>query len=424
MRRPLQAALAAALVLASSPLLAGTGRIGAEIRVSLDANTKQTFPSAALDSQGGAFVVWEKPGVGILGRRLPLAGGAGGAEVLLAASAPLAGTHGEGRVVDQREPIAVSDGGSGFYLLWTRERSYVVSVPFNERREISDRDVLCRHFDASGSPLSAAVIAHANSIGFQSQPRVARLLDGSLFAVWHSDDRDAATASNDGLFGRVFGPDCAARGEAFRISNPVAGPSVGNAALAVGGHRVAVVWEARDGDATGVFRKLFDETGAAQGLQVRVNSITAGRQGDPAIAHQDGIGYLVLWQGQTGERLRTRIYGQRLAESGDLEGGEILVSEGDGEYELDPSVVASGGGFYAVWMKWGKTFPLALRGVDLDANGAPAANSAAVNTFQPGAQHRTFLTADAAGRVLAVWEGYFQRQRRPGISAQLLSAAE
>jgi hypothetical protein len=422
MRRPFRAALAATLALASSPLFAGTERSGDEIRVSLDTNTKQRYPSAALDSQGGAFVVWEKPGAGILGRRLSLAGGAGGGEMVLAANVPLSTTNGQGRAVDQREPMAISDGGSGFYLFWTRERSFLVTSPFHERRDITDRDVMCRHFGADGSALSAPVIVHANSIGFQSQPRLAMQADGSLFAVWYSDDRDAATSANDGLFGRIFAPNCVARGEAFRITNPVTGPNVANAALTAAGNRVAVVWEARDGDATGVFRKLFDNVGIAQGTQLRVNGTTAGRQGVPAVAHREGSGYLVLWQGQTGERLRTRIYSQRLSEAGDLVGDETVVSEGVGEYETDPSVVASGGGFYAVWMKWDKTFPLALRGVDLDANGAPAVDSSAVNTFQPGAQHRTFLTVDAAGRVLAVWEGYFERQRRPGISAQLLTA--
>ena len=180
-----------------------------------------------------------------------------------------------------------------------------------------------------------------------------------------------------------------------------------------------------DASSTGVYRRVYSAAGVALGDAARVNTSVDGRQAHPSAAWLDGSGFLVLWHGATGERFRTRIYGQRLDGNGQAIGGQIEISRGLEEYEYDPAVIATQKGtFLVAWMLWDKSFPRALRAVELTATGAlrPGTGEINVNTFRMDAQYRTFLTTRPGGGVLAVWEGF--HERRAGISAQRIALSE
>jgi hypothetical protein len=409
------------LLLVGPPLLAVAERSGEEIRVNVITRSKQALPGAVFDG-ASAIVVWESPEAGILGRRLALdSAGDHSSEMVLVPSLPASESPGRRHLTAPREPALASDGQGGLYLLWTRERTVRASIPFLGRRKIIDRDVLCGHFGSDGTPLGPAKQVHSNGIGWQDQPRVERLADGSLFVLWHSDDRDKAASRNDGLFGRVLDADCSPRGQAFLVSDPLAGRNAVHAALAAAADRMAVAWEQRDNEGTGVFRRFFDLAGAPLDAPARLDDTTGGRAGTPSIAHRSGVGYLVLWRGESEEGRRTRIYGRLLSEQGEPTGDEITVSEGEGEREMNPSVVAVSGAFFAIWVRLDRRLPAALQGVELDASGTPIGVAEAINTFEPGEPQRAFLVSDGRHRLLAAWEGYFERQRSPGISAQFVT---
>ncbi|HYU30563.1 MAG TPA: hypothetical protein VEW48_00235 [Thermoanaerobaculia bacterium] len=405
-------------------LATAASRVGNEWRINTNDTPRQRYPVAALDGHGGALVVWANTRLGILGRRVSLAdpNAAGSSEMTLLPNVNLPSIPGEGVVVAHKEPALLSEADGSFWVFWSRERAYLRSVPFYETRKVLTQEIRARRFDAQGAPLGPVLFVGEGAPPFQSKPRVLRTSTGTIAVVWQSDDQVAGATAGDGVFARFLNASGTPLGPAFRVNPVLPNPAAANAALAADSDgRVLVAWEASDGNSPGVYRRLYTAQGVALGDVQRVNSGTIGRQGArPAAGFLPGSGFLVLWQGATGERFRTRIYGQRFDSAGQRIGGEIEVSHGALEYEYDPSiVVTSHGTYFAAWMLWDSSFPRAVRGHELAGDGSPIGEEINVSTFRVDAQYRTSLAADPHDGVLAVWEGFWNRHA--GISAQRIS---
>ena len=397
-------------------LATAVSRFGNELRVSVNDTPRQRYPVAVLDGQGGALVVWANTRLGVIGRRVSLDNpGTGGSEMRLLANTNLSSIPGEGVVLAHKEPALLQEADGSFWVFWTRERAYLKSVPFHETRTVLQQDIRARHFDRQGQGLGDTIIVGEGAPGLQSKPRVARTSTGMIAVVWQSDDQVAGSTAGDGVFARILNASGSPLGAAFRV-NP-ADQAGGNPALAADNDgRVLIAWDATDGSKNGVYSRLYSAQGRSLGDTQRVNTTTAGRQEHPTVANL-GREFLVLWHGATGERLRTRIYGQRLDSAGARIGGEIPISFGALEYEYDPAVVATPNGtYFAAWMLWDSSFPRALRGRELAADGSLLGIEINVNTFRMDAQYRSSLAVDTNDGILAVWEGFWNRHA--GISAQ------
>lgn len=402
-------------------LATAASRVGTEWRINVNDTPRHRYPAAALDGNGGALVVWANTRLGIMGRQVSLAdpNAASGPEMMLLGNTNLTQIPGEGIVLAHKEPALLYEADGSFWVFWTRERSHLKSVPFHDTRTLLSQDIRAAHFDANGQQIGRTLVVGQGVPGFQSKASVLRTAAGTIAVVWQSDDQNAATTVGDGVFARFLDASGTPLGRPFRV-NATAGDLSGNAALASDAEgRVLIAWDAADGSGAGVFGRFYSAQGEALGAAQRINSTTVGRQGRPAAAHIDGQGFMVLWQGATGERLRTRIYGQRLDSAGQRIGGEIEVSHGAEEYEYDPALVATPRGTYmAAWMLWDKSFPRAVRGRELNADGSPFSEEINVSTSRVNAQYRTSLAAHPNDGVLAVWEGF--PNRRAGIAAQRL----
>ena len=81
-----------------------------------------------------------------------------------------------------------------------------------------------------------------------------------------------------------------------------------------------IVWDSQgqDGDKSGVYGQRYDASGAALGLEFRVNTATAGSQFDPAIAMTPGGDFVVAWSSMTAvsSGYDYEIYSQRFDASG------------------------------------------------------------------------------------------------------------
>lgn len=393
-------------------------RVGNELKVNVNDTPRQRYPVAALDGEGGALVVWTNTRLGILARHVSLDNpNGGGPEMMLLGNTNLPSIPGEGIVLAHKEPALLYNEDGSFWVFWSRERAHLRSVPFHETRTILSQEIRARRFDAQGQPLGPSLFIGDGGQRLQTRPSVLRTSEGNIAVVWQSDDQKTNTNSGDGVFGRFLNAAGAPLGPVFRVSQPNQEFPAANASLAAADNgRVLVVWDAPDGSWTGVFRRLYDGDGKALTEVQRVNTKTASRQAKPSAAYLDGH-FLVLWHAATGERFRTRIQGQRFDLDGARVGNEIEVSFGAEEYEYDPTIVATPRGtFFASWMLWDKSFPRAVRGRELAADGSGLGEEININTFRVGAQYRSFLAVHPEEGLLAVWEGYFNR--RAGISAQ------
>jgi hypothetical protein len=401
-------------------LAAAAGRVGTEWRISVNDTPRNRYPVAALDGHGGALVVWANTRIGIMGRQVSLAdpNAASGPEMRLLANTNLPSIPGEGIVLAHKEPALLYEADGSFWVFWTRERSYLKSVPFHDTRTLLTQDIRAAHFDANGQQINGrTLVVGQGAPGFQSKARVLRTATGTIAVVWQSDDQNTATTVGDGVFARFLDASGNPLGRPFRV-NPTVGDLSANPALASDAQgNVLIVWDANDGSGPGVYGRLYSAQGEALGAAQRISTSTVGRQNRPSAAFIEGQGYMVLWQGATGERFRTRIYGQRLDTAGQKIGGQIEISHGALEYEYDPSLVATPRGTYmAAWMLWDSSFPRAVRGRELNADGTPFSDEINISTSRVDAQYRTSLATHPVDGALAVWEGF--PNHHAGITAQ------
>jgi hypothetical protein len=154
---------------------------------------------------------------------------------------------------------------------------------------------------------------------------------------------------------------------------------------------------------------LFGQPFGASGGEFRVNATTTHDQFAPAVAFDSAGGFIVAWNGGSGEMSKTlvaQIYVQRFTGTGSPVGGELLVNAfttaGD---QFDPRVAASSPGrFVIVWEDAG--------GSDGDqigvigqryVGGVPAGTRFQVNTYTTSNEQGADVSADLNGNFIVVW---------------------
>jgi len=266
-------------------LLAAATASAGESQLNVNGIGRQRAPVALLEQDGTARVIWENTELGILARVIPAGdpGTASTEESLLLENTHLASIPGEGIVITHRQPIALSDGNGGFWLVWTRQRDYLKSVPFWERREALSQEIRLRRFDRDGKQVGTErIVAWAGKT--KSQATAIHTSDGGFVVAWTSSDEDATTNSRDGIFARWFDREGTPVSPVTRVSSVEDGELASWPALALDATgRLLVVWHAPDGSSTGIFSRLFDENRVAVDEPPRANLNPVGAPKPPGV---------------------------------------------------------------------------------------------------------------------------------------------
>lgn len=384
----------ASLTLFALPVFAKLAPKGAELRVNNRTDFKQRNPASAFSTAGNHLVVWENDQRGLRGLFYGKEGQPG-KEVTLIENSSLP----DERVVNHREPAVAFLSENTIALAWTEETAWLRSVPFHEQREVLEQDIYFQRFNGAGAPVSERIRVNTDTAGFQSHPRlVAR--GGSVLVVWED--------ANGGIYGRWLG---GSGGDQFKI-NETAGKGV---AIAAGNNRHIAVWEGQDDSETGVFARVFDNTGRAVGPEFRVNTDTAGRQRRPSVAADPAGNFMVVWQTDLA-KTESHLFAQLLGTDGDRIGGQRALDAGaeSGLVQMAPAVAASGPGrFLVTWLAW----PNNRAGLEVAGREFNAAGAAQGATFWIS-QHRiernfrrTSVSTDGKGGFLVAWETVIGRSQ-------------
>lgn len=167
-----------------------------------------------------------------------------------------------------------------------------------------------------------------------------------------------------------------------------------------------VLWQdaAIDGQGLGISAIRLGENGAASGSPKRVNEVAEGDQENPtALPLPDGR-LFCLWQG--GQAGFQKIVGRILGSDGTPLTGDIAISEGDGEHQIDPAAaVLSDGSIAVAWSSYRQDGSTSydVFGRVLSSSGQPAGPEFRLNATE-GLNRRTpALAARADGGFLAAW---------------------
>jgi hypothetical protein len=244
---------------------------------------------------------------------------------------------------------------------------------------------------------------------------------GNFAVVWSSYGQDG---SSNGIFGRLFDPNCSPLGEEFQINATSSGNQSEPAVAMDAAVGFVVAWQGPgliEEEQEDIFAQCFDPNGLPIGGEFRVNSVTIDQQLLPSVAMSGYGGFVVVWESaNTPEPGDKAICGQ-LYDSNGVEFGPEFFINAESSVCRYPDVAAdANGNFAVVWMddKGSNSIMCAL----FDPNGIPRTDNFQVNTVPFGSLTRPSIAMDAAGNFVVTWDGDPNLAGQDDIHARLYDA--
>lgn len=261
--------------------------------------------------------------------------------------------------------------------------------------------------------------------GVQALPAVAVAADGSFVVAWESDGQAEA---GYGTFLRRFDASGEPLGDDQQVNTVTAGDQwdADIGVFADGGF--VVVWDddsGADGDARGVFGRLFDANGVAQGIEFQLSASGTGDHNDPVVATAPDGGFLVAWEIERAgsglaEDLEYRLFdSDGMAVSGDV---PLNTNQADDQEDLDLAADADGN-FVAVWESFGQDGSFdTIIARRIDSAGVLASAEIQVNVSTEGNQQNPGVAMGGDGRFLVVWEDEVQNPMATSVYGRFFGA--
>jgi hypothetical protein len=314
---------------------------------------------------------------------------------------------------NQYFPSVAMDDNGNFIVAW--EGSSI---------DGSDRAAVVRRFNSAGAPLGPDFVVNAYTTGRQGRPGVASDSRGGFVVTWDSSGQDG---SSYGVRGRRFDAQGNPVGNGFAVNTYTTGYQWNPRIAANPDGRFAIVWESigEDGDGSGVFARIYDESGTALGPGFQVNVDTTGNQAWPDVA-LDGVGNVkMVYHSQAADNSDYGIMFQRYNYSGS-QAGRFVVNTFTTGYQKYPSIaVKRSGAFVVVWMSANGegNGSSGIRARIFDDLQIPLGNDFQVNTYSTGTQGRPSVAIDDAGNFVVTWLSYGQDGSSNGVFGQQFDAA-
>ena len=311
--------------------------IGAEFQVNTyTAGTSgYTGPKVSIDPSGNFVVVWESASdgsnSGIAAQRFNAAGVAQGGEFQV-------NTY---TTSDQIDPEVAVDSSGNFVVVW---QSY--------GQDGSDRAVIGRRYDSSGTALGAEFQVNTTTTGAQYLPSVATDPSGAFVVVWSS----VLSSTEVGVFGRRYDNSGNALGSEFRVDTTTANYQYPAKVGVDGAGNFIVAWPGTgDGSGSSILARRYDSSGTAAGSPFQVNTYTTSNQYGPGLATDSAGNFVVTWSSYTQDGDRGGVSGQRFDSNGRRVGGEFQVNTYTTDYQWACSVALNdSGNFVVAWQSYGQ----------------------------------------------------------------------
>jgi hypothetical protein len=247
--------------------------------------------------------------------------------------------------------------------------------------------------------------------GNQAYPATAMDADGDFVVVWQSAGQDQPTGTNEGVYGQRYTADGAPRGGEFLVNTTVLGNQMRpQVAMGPAGDFV-VVWESPDNSGTGIFAQRYDNAGARQGAEFRVNATTLQPQTFPTVAMAGDAGFIVAWVSSNQDLDGDGVYAQRFDPSGAPLGPELRANTQTQSLQRYPTAAMSRAGAFVVAWSSDLQDPDNSTGIyaqRFDSGGVRQAGEFRVNTYTISDQFQPSAAMDADGDFAVTWHGYEQ----------------
>ena len=313
---------------------------------------------------------------------------------------------------DQINPSVAALAGGGYVVSW-QARNLIGN----------GYDIYAQRYDANGTILGDEALVNGFLANDQSNPSVAGLAGGGYVVTWESSGQDG---SDSGVYSQRYDAGGVAQGGEVRVNtftaNFQSNPSV--AALANGGYVVSWMSAGQDGNGSGIYSQRYAANGTAEGVEVRVNTVTLNDQFFPSVAALVNGGYVVSWEsGQDGSGYG--VFAQRYDAGGAAVGGEFRVNTITLNDQLFPSVAAlANGGYVVCWQSSGQDGSgFGIYAQRYAANGATVGGEVRVNSTTFSAQVLPVISALSDGGYVVSWTSLSQDGSGYGVYTQRYDAS-
>ena len=238
----------------------------------------------------------------------------------------------------------------------------------------------------------------------QKNAAIAMDRGGNFVVVWSSYGQDG---SSNGIFGRLFDPNCSPLGKEFQINATSSGNQAEPAAAMDAAAGFVVAWQGPgliEDDREDIFAQRFDPNGLPIGGEFQVNSYTSDQQLFPSVAINNDGTFIVVWESSnTPEQGDKAICGQLYDSNGVESGAEFFINAEPSVCRYPDVAADANGNFAVVWMD-DKSSNSIMAGL-FDPNGAPRTESFQVNTIRFSSVTRPSIAMNAAGNFVVAWDG-------------------
>ncbi|MCC7424852.1 MAG: hypothetical protein IT428_31660, partial [Planctomycetaceae bacterium] len=244
--------------------------------------------------------------------------------------------------------------------------------------------------------------------GNQQFSAVAMSAAGDFVAVWEGQDSAGQDGNNRGVFARRFDALGNPFTDEFRVNALTTGFQGSPAVAMDSSGDFVVVWtsQSQDGDGFGVYARRFETAGTPLGDEFLVNVGTTGNQSSPSISMNASGDFVISWGSAGVGSNGGDIYARRYAANGDPLSGEFRVNALTALVDFTSSVAIDSEGDFVV------TFTADsqdLGAEDIyarryDASGNALGNEFRVNTSTGGMQLNSRIATDAVGNFVIAWE--------------------
>jgi hypothetical protein len=316
---------------------------GSEFKVNTYTINSQNYPSVAMDSGGDFVIAWNSReqdgyGDGIFAQRFNAAGEAQGTEFqvnIYTASY-------------QMEPSVAMDNDGDFVIAWSSGMS-----SFNGQ-DGNYVGIFARKYNSSGVPQSTTEFqVNTYTTNWQMFSAVGMDNSGDFVISWSSRYQDG---DSWGVYAQRYNSDGLPAGTEFQVNTYTTGRQIFSTVALDSDGDFVIAWSdygGQDGDSCGVFARRFNSSGVPQGSEFKVNTYTTGLQDYPSAAMDSSGNFVISWMGygQDGDSAAySNIYAQRYNSNAIAQGSEFKLNVYTANYQFYPAVAMdSNGDFIVSW---------------------------------------------------------------------------
>ena len=285
-------------------------------------------------------------------------------------------------------------------------------------------------YDPDGNPVGAEIPINVETTDAQKNPAIAVDDSGNFVVTWESKGQDDADGKS-GVYARVFDNTGTALSGDILVNETTAGDQKDASVAMDASGNLIVSWTSTDTDGfKDVYVRLFDSDGVALSGETLVNEFTGGDRGKASVVADDDGNFVVAWESKNQDddagTNKKGVYARVFDDTGVAVTGEVVVSETTSDDQKDVAIaMEADGDFVVAWSSKGQDDADGREGVYyrmFDSAGAAQTGELITNQETSDAQKSPAVAIDAEGNFIIAWSSKGQDADKEGVFARQFDA--